>query len=67
MPSWLTLGDSHKAKQIMKKRQAKKIMNNLHRTDLLEFGDGKKIRKMQLAKWDIGRGSLDDKTLVPKI
>lgn len=50
----------------MKKRQAKKIMNNLHRTDLLEFGDGKKIRKMQLAKWDIGRGSLDDKTLVPK-
>lgn len=44
-----------------------KIMNNLHRTDLLEFGDGKKIRKMQLAKWDIGRGSLDDKTLVPKI
>ena len=32
-----------------------KIMNNLHRTDLLEFGDGKKIKKMQIGKWDVGK------------
>ena len=44
-----------------------KILNNLNRTDLLDFGDGKKIRKMQVAKWDIGRNAIDYKTLVPKI
>lgn len=44
-----------------------KILNNLLRTDLLEFGDGKRIKKMQVGKWDISRNSPDYHTLVPKI
>lgn len=44
-----------------------KILNNLSRTDLLEFGDGKRIKKMQVGKWDIGKSTIDYKTLVPKI
>ncbi|MBO4690293.1 MAG: hypothetical protein J5621_05410 [Paludibacteraceae bacterium] len=44
-----------------------KIFNNLHRTDLLSYGDGKLLKKMQVAKWDITKNSLDYKTLVPKL
>ena len=44
-----------------------KIFNNLNRTDLLEFGDGKIIKKMQVGKWDITKNSIDYKTLVPKM
>lgn len=44
-----------------------KIMTNLHRIDLLEFGDGKKIKKMQIGKWDVGRNSIDIHTLIPKL
>lgn len=44
-----------------------KILNNLGRVDLLNFGDGKRIKSMQVGKWDIGAGGIDFKTLVPKI
>lgn len=44
-----------------------KILNNLSRTDLLDFGDKKLIKKMQVAKWDLSRKSIDYRTLVPKI
>lgn len=44
-----------------------KILNNLNRTDLLEFGEGKIIKKMQVGKWDIPKNSIDYKTLVPKL
>lgn len=44
-----------------------KIMNNLNRTDLLDFGDGKRIKKMQIAKWDVNRKAVDYMTLIPKI
>lgn len=44
-----------------------KILNNLSRTDLLEFGDGKRIKKMQVGKWDIGKSTIDYMTLVPKM
>lgn len=44
-----------------------KILKNLNRTDLLEFGDGKIIKQMQVAKWDITKNSLDYKTIIPKI
>lgn len=44
-----------------------KILNNLNRTDLLDYGDYKKIRKIQVAKWDIGKRSIDYRTLVPLI
>ena len=44
-----------------------KILNNLQRTDLLRFGDGKTIKQMQVAKWDVNTNSIDFKTLVPKL
>ena len=44
-----------------------KILNNFSRTDLLDFGDGKVIKKMQVGKWDLNTHCIDYKTLVPKI
>ena len=44
-----------------------KILKNLSREDLLEFGDGRLIKKMRVAKWDISRSSLDYNTIVPRI
>lgn len=44
-----------------------KILNNLSRTDLLNFGDNRIIKQMQVAKWDLNTNSIDYKTLVPKI
>lgn len=44
-----------------------KILNNLARTDLLYFGDGKTIKQMQVAKWDLNTNSLDYKSVVPKL
>lgn len=43
-----------------------KILNNLLRFDLLDFGDGKKIKKMQVGKWDISKSCIDYNTLTPK-
>ena len=44
-----------------------KILNNLSRQDILDFGDGKIIKKMQVGKWDVCTNGIDFKTLVPKI
>lgn len=44
-----------------------KILNNLSRQDLLDFGDGKRIKKMKVAKWDINTNNIDFKTICPKI
>ena len=44
-----------------------KVLNNLNRQDLLDFGSGKIIKKMQVGKWDLSAKSIDYKTLVPKI
>lgn len=44
-----------------------KILNNLSRQDLLDFGEGKLIKKMHVAKWDVSRSSIDYNTLVPKV
>lgn len=44
-----------------------KILNNLNRHDLLDFGDGKRIKKMQVGKWDLNTNSIDFQTLVPKL
>lgn len=44
-----------------------KILNNLARTDLLDFGESKTIKQMQIAKWDLNTNSLDYKSLVPKL
>lgn len=44
-----------------------KILNILHREDLLDFGNGKKIKKIQVAKWDISRHTIDNHSLTPKL
>lgn len=44
-----------------------KIMNNLKRIDLLDFGNMKTIKKMQIAKWDILTNSIDFIALIPKL
>ena len=44
-----------------------KVLNNLNRQDLLDFGSGKIIKKMQVGKWDLSTKSIDYKTLVPKL
>ena len=44
-----------------------KIINNLSREDLLDFGNGKIIKKMQVGKWDISTNSVDFASIVPKI
>lgn len=35
--------------------------------DLLDFGDGKKIKKMKIAKWDVAKDTVDLHSLIPKI
>ncbi len=44
-----------------------KLLNAFKREDLLDFGDGKKIKKMRVGKWDIIKNTLDYNSLVPKI
>lgn len=44
-----------------------KILNNLSRVDLLDFGDGKTIKKMQVGKWNVLRKEVDNNTLIPKM
>ena len=44
-----------------------KVLNNFNRQDLLDFGSGKTIKKMQVGKWDLTTKSIDYKTLVPKM
>ncbi len=44
-----------------------KILNNLGREDLLDFGDGKRIKRMQVGKWDLTANSVDFRTVIPKI
>ena len=44
-----------------------KVIVALNREDLLDFGDRKYIKKMQLAKWDVDKNSLDFASLVPKM
>ncbi len=44
-----------------------KIMNVFKREDLLDFGDGKKIKKMQIAVWNIKSNSPDMETMIPKM
>lgn len=44
-----------------------KIFNIFNREDMLDFGDGKKIKKMKIAVWNINSNSPDFNTLIPKI
>lgn len=44
-----------------------KILNVFKREDLLDFGDGKIIKKMKVAVWNMKTGAPDMSTMVPKI
>lgn len=44
-----------------------KILNNYRREDLLDFGDGRRIKKMRVAEWSIKTNSPEISSLIPKI
>lgn len=44
-----------------------KLINSFQREDLLDFGEGKKIKKMKVAKWDVSKNTVDLHSLIPKI
>ena len=44
-----------------------KLLNVFHREDLLDFGDGRKIKKMRVGKWDVRSNGIDFNTLIPKL
>ncbi len=44
-----------------------KLINSFRREDLLDFGNGKKIKKMKIALWDVAKNTVDLNSMVPKI
>ena len=44
-----------------------KVLNNLAREDLLDYGNNKKIKKIKVAKWDVIRKTVDQHSIIPKI
>ena len=44
-----------------------KILNTLKREDLLDYGDGKFIKKMKIAIWNLFSNSPDLSLMIPKI
>jgi hypothetical protein len=44
-----------------------KLLNIHKRDDLLDFGDGKKIKKMKIGIWNISTKSPEFSTVIPKI
>lgn len=45
----------------------KKVLGTLNREDLLDFGSGKRIKKIKVAKWDLSKHSIDNLSIMPKI
>ena len=48
-------------------RSLNKIIKGFKREDLLDFGDGKKIKKMKIGRWDIETDNIDSSSIIPKI
>lgn len=44
-----------------------KLLNSFLREDLLDYGTGRKIKKMKVGKWDVTKNAIDFGSLVPKI
>lgn len=44
-----------------------KLLNSFRREDLLDFGNGKSIKKMRVGRWDVIKNTIDFNSLVPKI
>lgn len=45
----------------------RKLVVGFKREDLLDFGDGKKIKKMKICKWNVSRNTPDLDSFLPKI
>lgn len=45
----------------------RKLLVSFKREDLLDFGDGKRIKKMRVGKWDVLKERPDLSSLLPKI
>jgi hypothetical protein len=45
----------------------RKLISGFKREDLLDFGNGKKIKKMRIGKWDMTKNSPDLTSFLPKI
>lgn len=45
----------------------KKVLNNLNREDLLDYGSEKRIKKIKVARWDVTKDGIDNHSIVPKI
>lgn len=45
----------------------RKLLHGFNREDLLDFGDGKKIKKMKVGIWDVKKQMPDLSSIVPKI
>lgn len=44
-----------------------KLLNVYKREDLLDFGDGKRIKKMKIAIWNMQTNAPDPASMIPKI
>lgn len=44
-----------------------KLLNVYKREDLLDFGDGKRIKKMKIAIWNMQTNAPDSASMIPKI
>ena len=44
-----------------------KLLNTLKREDLLDFGDGKHIKKIKVAVWNLAANAPEASTMIPKI
>lgn len=44
-----------------------KLLNAFRREDLLDFGDGKKIKKMRVGRWDVIKNIVDYNSFIPKM
>lgn len=44
-----------------------KVLKILKREDLLDFGSGKRIKKIKVGRWDLSKHSLDNHSVIPKI
>lgn len=44
-----------------------KLLNSFKREDLLDFGDGKHIKKMRIAIWNMKTSTPDFSTMIPKL
>lgn len=44
-----------------------KLLNSFRREDLLDFGNGKNIKKIRVGRWDVTKNAIDFNMLVPKL